>query len=132
MRQHFYIIPKVRNGQFGLCSLHIFFFFLFFFLFLSVFSLTDTNDSKDSREERGNHHFFFVFHFHPLANIHLVYRDFYHLLLISICNYQTDSWWDLFSLEICILFAFSMMKLSWGSCLWQFKVTLWGFELISN
>ena len=24
----------------------------------------------------------------------------------SICNYQTDSWWDLFSLDICFLFVF--------------------------
>ena len=50
----------------------------------------------------------------------------------TIGNYQTDSWWGLLSLEICILFAFSLMQLSWSYWLWQFKVTLWGFELISN
>ena len=30
----------------------------------------------------------------------------------SICNYQTESWWDLFSLDICFLFAFLWMQLS--------------------
>ena len=42
----------------------------------------------------------------------------------SICNYQTDSWWDLFSLDICILFAFSWMQLSWSYWIWLFKVPL--------
>ena len=53
---------------------------------------------------------FLVFHFHLLTNIHLA-----HLPLLfneSICNYQSDSWWDLFSLEIFILFAFSLMNLN--------------------
>ena len=61
----------------SLCSIHI------FFHFLSVFSLTDTNDSQDSRERSGNH-FFPVFHFHSLTNIHLVHQDFYHFFLIDL------------------------------------------------
>ena len=50
----------------------------------------------------------------------------------SLCSYQTDSWWDFFSLEICILFAFLWMQLSRSFWLWHFKVTLWGFEFIST
>ena len=107
-------------------------FFLLFFLFLSVFSLTDTNESKGSREGRGNHYFTCIplppahrYSFSSLRFLSLVFNQ-------SICNYQTDSWWDLLSLEICILFAFSSMQLSRSYWLWQFKVTLWGFELISN
>ena len=38
----------------------------------------------------------------------------------------------MFSLDICILFAFLWMRLSRGYWLWQFKVTLWGSELILN
>ena len=45
---------------------------------------------------------------------------------------QMDSRWDLFSLEIWILFTFSLMQLSWSYWLSHFKVALWGFELISN
>ena len=50
----------------------------------------------------------------------------------SFCNYQTDSWWDLFSLEICILFAFLLKQFNRSYWLWHFKATLRGFELISN
>ena len=67
----------------GAFSLVFFFLsFLFFFLFLSVFSLTDNKDSKDGTGEGII--IFLVFHFHPLINIHLVHRDFYHLFLIVI------------------------------------------------
>ena len=45
---------------------------------------------------------------------------------------QMDSWWDLFSLEIWILFTFSLTQLSRSYWLSHFKVALWGFELISN
>ena len=38
------------------------------------------------------------------------------------CNFQNDSWWDVFSLEICILFAFLLMQLSRSYWLWHFKV----------
>ena len=73
----------MRSVQFGLFSIRIFFFFSCLLLFfLSVISLTDTNDSQDNRERRGNH-YFFVFHFHLLTNIHLVHRDFYHFFLID-------------------------------------------------
>ena len=81
---------------------------VFFFFVLSVFSLLDTNDSQDSRKRRGNH----CFTCFPFTNIHLVHQDFYHFFYQSICNYQTASLWDLFSLEICILFAFSLVQLS--------------------
>ena len=78
---------------------------------------------------------FLVFYFHPLTNSHLVHRDFNHFSTFfprSICNNQTDSWWHLFSLEICILFEFLLMLISGSYWLCHFKVTLWGFELISN
>ena len=121
-------------GAFSLvCALSAFFFsFLLCFLFLSVFFLTDTNDSQDYREGRGSPYFSFF----PLPPVHehsFSSSRFLPLLFNrSICNYQTDNWWDLFSLEICILFAFSLMQLSRSYWLWHFKVTLWGFELISN
>ena len=78
---------------------------------------------------------FLVFYFHPLTNSHLVHRDFNHFSTFfprSICNNQTDSWWHLFSLEICILFEFLLMLISGSYWFCHFKVTLWGFELISN
>ena len=58
-------------------------FFLLIFLFLLIFSLTETSDSQDSREGRWNNYFSF-FHFHPLTNIHLVYRDFHPFFLINL------------------------------------------------
>ena len=77
--------------------LSVFFFFLsffYFFIFLSVFSLTDTNDS---REGRGNHYFscFLL----PLSHKYSFSSSWFLPLLFhrSICNYQTNRWWDLFS-----------------------------------
>ena len=56
------IIHDVRSVQFGLCSIHIFFFLSFFlscfFLFLSVFSLIDTKIHKMGRERKS---LFFLF-----------------------------------------------------------------------
>ena len=105
---------------------------LLFLLFLSVFPLTDTNDSQNSREWRGNHHFscFSL----PLAREYSFSLPRFLPLLLnrSICNYQTNSWWDLFSLYICIWFAFSLTQLSRSYWLSQFKVRMWGFELVSN
>ena len=56
--------------------------FLVFFLFLSVISLTDTNGLQNGTGEGII--IFFVFHFHPLTNIHLIHRDFYHLFLLDL------------------------------------------------
>ena len=88
------------------CPYFFFFLSLFsFFLFLLVFSLTDTNDSQDSREGRGNYYFSRFplppAHEHSFSSSRFLPLHFSR----SICNYQTDSYWDLFSLEICILFA---------------------------
>ena len=54
--------------------------------------------------------FYWYFHWQTLK-IHRISSPRFLPLLFnqSICTYQTDSWWDLFSLEICILFAFSLM-----------------------
>ena len=95
-----------------------------FFSFLSVFSLTDINDSEDRRDGRGNH-YFSCFPLPP-ANEHSFNSSRFLPLIFtrSICNYQTDSWWDLFSLDICILFAFLWMHLSRSYWLWHFKVTV--------
>ena len=132
MGYYFNIIPNVRTVQFGVCSIHIFFLSSFFFFFSSLFSLTGTNNSKDSRERKWNH-YFSCFPL-PLAHKYSFSSSKFLPLLFnrSICNYQTDSWWDLLSLEICILFAFSLMQLSRSYWLSHFRVTLWGFELISN
>ena len=135
MRYYFYIIPNVGSVQFGLCGIHIFFlslFLLLFSFFLLVFFLTDINDSQDGKDGIGNH-CFSCFPF-PLAHEHLFSSPKLLPFLFNqaICNYQTDSWWDFFSLEICILFPFLLMQFSRSNWLWHFKVTLWGFELISN
>ena len=119
------------------CVQSVFFFFFlffvssFFFLFLSLFSLTDANNSQDSRKGRGNHHF--SCSQLPPAHDHSFIKSRFLPLLFnrSICNYQTDTWWDLFSLGICILSAFSLIQYSRSRSL-HFKVTLWGFELTSN
>ena len=67
-----------------MCYIRIFFLsvFLVFFLFLSVISLTDTNGLQNGTGEGII--IFFVFHFHPLTNIHLIHRDFYHLFLLDL------------------------------------------------
>ena len=105
------------------CVLSVFFFFLscpFFFFFYGYFSWQTL---------RGNHFFLCIplppAYKHPFSSsrfLSLVFNQ-------SICNDQIDNWWDLFS---CILFAFSLVQLSRSYWLWQFKVTMWGFELISN
>ena len=82
------------------CFSRIFFlsFFFFFFLFLSVFSLQDSNDLRDSREGRGNHYFSYF----PIPSSYSFSLSRFLPLSFnrSICNYQTDSWWDLFCLDI--------------------------------
>ena len=124
-------------GAFSLvCVLSVFFFsfFLssFFSLFLSVFSLTKTNNSRDRREGRWNH-YFLCFTLPPAHKHWFSSLRFLPLLLNrSIYNYKTDSWWGLFSLEIYILFVYSLMELSRSYWRWHFKVTWWGFELVSN
>ena len=105
----------MRSVQFVFFS----FFLSCFFLFLSVFSLTDTKDPSDGTREGI---IIFVFHFHPLTNIHLVHRDFYHLFLL-----------DLFVITRMIADETSSplwMQLS--RSYWHFKVTLWGFEFIPS
>ena len=93
-------------------SIFLFSFFLLCFLFPSVFFLTDTNDSQEYREGSGSPYFLCF----PLsfAHEHSFISSRFLLLLFNrtICNYQTDSWWDLFYLEICILFVLSLMQLS--------------------
>ena len=61
-----------------------------------MFSLTDTNDSRDNRGGRGSHYFScFLF---PSAHEHSYSSSRFLPVLFSrsICNYQTDSWWDMF------------------------------------
>ena len=117
----FYIIPNVMSIQFDLRSIHLFFlsFFLLFFLFLSVFSLIDTNNSKDSKEGGGNSYFCFPL---PPAHKHSFSSSRLQPVLYN-RSITRLSWWDLFSLEICILFQFLLMQLSRSYWLWQFKVT---------
>ena len=59
----------------------------------------------------GNNYFCFPL---PPANEHSFHLSRFLPLIFtrSICNYQTDSWWDVFSLDICILFAFLWMQLN--------------------
>ena len=120
-------------GAFSLvCVVSVIFFFLsFFFFFYWYFPWQALAIHRIAGKAEGII-VFFVFHFHPLMNIPFSSSRFLPLLCDqSICNYQTNSW-NLFSLEIYILFAFSSLQLSRSYWLWHFKVTLWGFEIISN
>ena len=71
------------------CVLSVFFsFFLSFFLscflffFYWYFPRQTLTNHKIGRERESL--FFLVFHFHPLTNIHLIHRDFYHLFLLDL------------------------------------------------
>ena len=89
---------------------YVFSFFLscFCFCFFCSFSIgffSDRHcDSQDSREQWGNHYFSCF----PLPPAHEYSFSSSRVLPLlfnrSICNYQTDSWWDLIYLEhfICI------------------------------
>ena len=132
-------LPRMVNYWCGILTLYItwgalsfgvFFFFLScFFLFLSVL---DRHQRFIRWDSRGNN-YFSCFPLPP-ANKHSFDSSRFLPLIFnrSICNYQTDSWWNLCSLNICILFAFLWMQLSRSHWLWHFKVTLWVFEFISN
>ena len=123
---NFYIIPNLRSIQFGLCSICIFFSFFLLFFFCYRYFLWQTLMIHRIAGNGEGIIIFLAFHFHLL-------RRFKPLLFNrSICNYQIDCWWDLFSFEICILFAFSLMQSSWSYWPSHLKVTLWGFELILN
>ena len=125
----------LTRGTFSLvCVLSVFFlsFVLLFFFFYRYFPWQALTIHKITRNKEGII-IFLVFHFYQLTSIHLVDQDFYHFFFIDLfCNYQSDSWWDMFYLEICILFAFSLMQLSRSYWLSYFKVTLWESELIQT
>ena len=74
------IIPNVRSVQFGLCCIRIFFLSFFFYWYFPWQTLTIHRIVG-----MGEGIFVFLFfHFHPLTNIHLVHRDFYHFSLINL------------------------------------------------
>ena len=82
-------------------------------------------------DRRGNN-YFSCFRL-PSANEHSFNSSRFLPLIFtrSICNYQTDSWWDLFSLAICILFTFLWMQLNRSNWLWHFKVALCSYQTIT-
>ena len=80
LMQYLYIIPNLRSGQCGLCTIPVFFFFLYFLLLL-VFSLTNTNKVQRIAGMGEGINVFLVFH--SLTNVHLIHRDFYHFFLIN-------------------------------------------------
>ena len=76
--------------------LSFFSFFLFFFFYRYFpWQIITIHRMAENRQVIIIFH---AFHFQPLTNIHN----------------QTYSWYDLLSLEICILFAFWLMQLSWS------------------
>ena len=77
------IISNVRSVQFGLCCNRIFFSFFFFVFFYSYFPWQTLTIHRIAGIGEGII-VFLVFHFHPLTNIHLVHRDFYHFFLINL------------------------------------------------
>ena len=70
-------------------------------------------------DRRGNN-YFSCFRL-PSANEHSFNSSRFLPLIFtrSICNYQTDSWWDLFSLNICILFALLWIQSNLSYWLWE-------------
>ena len=114
----------MRNIQFSLCSIRIFFsFFLSSFLSFSIGIFFDKHKRFTGLQGRERELLFFLFTT-STHSWHSFSSSWFLPLLFnrSICNYQTDSWWELFSLEIFILFTFSMMQVSWSYWLWHFKV----------
>ena len=101
--------------------LFFFVYFFFFFFFYGYFPWQTLAIHRIAQKGEGII-ISLVFHFHLLTNIHLVHQDFYNFLNRSICNYHFDSWWDLFSLEIFILTAFSLMQLRRSCGLWHLIV----------
>ena len=129
----YYTQREVHSVWFVLYPYFFSFFLSSYFLFLPVFSLIETNDSWDRWDGRGNHYFSrFPL---PPANEYSFNSTRFMLLIftLSICNYQTDSWWDLFSLAIYILFAFLRMLLSRSGWFWHFKLTvrIWAYIKLS-
>ena len=126
----------LTSGVFSLvCVLSVFFsFFLSFFLFFFLYRYFPWQILTIQRIVGKREGIIIICFPLPPAREHWFNSSKYLPLLFnrSICNYQTDSWWGLFSLDICILFAFLVMQLSRSYWLWHFKVALWGFELIWN
>ena len=123
------LILYIIWGAFSLvCVLSIFFFFLYF-LFFSFFYRYFPWQTLAIWKDGKRNYYFSCFPLAP-ANEHSfnISRFLPFIFTQSICNYQIDRWWVLFFLDIYILFAFLWMRLSRG----HLKVTLWGFELISN
>ena len=107
-----------------LCSIRISFFFLsfFFFFFYRYFPWQTLTIQRIAGKREGINLFFCISlppaHKHSFSSSRFLPLAFSQSICICI--------WDLFSLEICILFRFSLMQLSRSSWLWQFKVTLYG------
>ena len=98
------------------CILSVFLFFLcsFFSFYIVIFLAfhTHIHTHTNTREHSFSSSRFVPLHFDQF-----------------ICNNQTDSWWGLFSLEICNLFTFSLMQLSRSYWLWHSK---WHYEDLSS
>ena len=80
------LILYVTWGAFSLvCLLSVFFFsfFLLFFFFYLYFPWQTLAIHKIEGTGEGII-IFLVFHFHPLTDIHLIHRDFYHLFLLDL------------------------------------------------
>ena len=120
-------------GTFSLvCNLSVVF-FLFpssFSLFLSVCFYT--NDSLDSRERRGNH-YFSSFQPPPANKLSISSLRFLPLFLPKLIVIpRLIAYETCFPGRFAFFLAFLLMQLRRSYWLWHFKVTLWGFELISN
>ena len=84
------------------CVLSIFFFFLYFFFF-SFFYRYFPWQTLAIRKDGKRNYYFSCFPLAP-ANEHSfnLSRFLPFIFTQSICNYQIDRWWVLFSLDICI------------------------------
>ena len=101
------------------CVLSVFFsFFLSCFFLYWYFPWQTLTLYKMGR--RGNN-YFSCFPVPPANELSLIFT-------LSICNY---SWWDLFSLDICTLFAFLWMHLSRSGVI-DFDISKWHYKDLSS
>ena len=111
MWYYFCIIFNVRSVQFGLCSIGIFF-LSFFFFSITIGIFLDRLErfigwQGRVRESPANEHSVISSRFIPL------------LFTRSICNYQTDSWWDLFSLKPALTFKNVFAKFNFSPAFFE-------------
>ena len=82
------------------------YFFSFLLVFFSFYQYLQWQWLTTHKIGWGGNNYFSCFTFPPANEHSFSWSRFLPLIFIwSICNYQTDSWWHLFSLDICLFFG---------------------------